>query len=473
MAGIRFQSVFARLCLLIALIGGASRIAVQLPTQRPGRPPTPTRLPKISSRVIVISLSGFGADLANSEDARLRIPTIRRMRREGAHAIGLESVFPSQTGPAIASFLTGKLPADHGVGADLEFDEATGLPVGRASAAAGRIKGDPLWDYVAREGMTTAAVSFPLTEGAPIQFNLPDADAPSTPSTLKQEALSWAEPKTASALPPTLLPTPLKDRALAALLLKDAATVDAARYLLEKRAPHLLLLHLRSFASAQERFGLQSAESLSVLEQLDRMIDQLIESSRRTGLHNESTFLLFSEAGAARVDREFRPNVALAKKGWFKTGASWEAAVQSFGGSAAVYVRDASNQKLLREVEGLFLKMHEEPDSPIWRIFSRREASKLGADPRPAFYLDAAPGVVISGETGGSTIGKPTIRAASGYSPARAETRATLLLFGRGVRPGAKIEYARLLDLAPTIARMLGIEMKAARGRVLTEALAP
>lgn len=470
MAGNRFQPVLSRLCLLIALIGGAPRVAVQPPAQQgAGKQAAPSKPPKISSRVIVISLSGFGADLANSEDGRLRIPTIRKMRKEGALAMGLESVFPSQTAPAIASFVTGKLPADHGVSSDLPFDEKTGLPAGRATTSAKQIKGDPVWDYVTREGLTTAAVSFPLTEEATLRFNLPDFDSASTPSALRQEALSWSEPKTESLLPPLLL----KDRSLAALLLKDASTVDVARYLLEKHAPHLLLLHLRSFASAQERFGLRSAESLSVLEQLDRMIERIMDSTRRSGISNESTFLLFSDAGAARVDREFRPNVALARKGWLMTGASWEAAVQSFGGSAAIYVRDSSNQKLAREVEELFLKKHEDPDSPIWRIFSRREASKLGADSRPAFYIDAAPGVIISGEAGGNTIGKPSVRAASGYSPARAEMRGTLALFGRGVKPGAKLEYARLIDLAPTIARMLGIEMKTARGRVLTEVLSP
>ena len=222
-----------------------------------------------------------------------------------------------------------------------------------------------------------------------------------------------------------------------------------------------------------ERFGLGSPESFAALEQLDAMIEQVVESTRRAGRDADATFLLFSDAGAAPVDREYRPNAALMKKGWFKPGASWEVAVQAYGGSAAVFVREPTNEKLVREVEEFFGKIHNDPDSPVWRLFPRREAARLGADPRPVLYLDAAPGFVITDAASGGLFGKPVVRATSGASPSRTEMRGALILAGRGVKPGARLDYARLIDLAPTIARLLGFEMKTARGRALTEALAP
>jgi hypothetical protein len=63
-------------------------------------------------------------------------------------------------------------------------------------------------------------------------------------------------------------------------------------------------------------------------------------------------------------------------------------------------------------------------------------------------------------------------RAADGYLPARSEMRGALILAGKGIRAGVKLEHARLLDLAPTIARLLGLELKATRGRVISEVLA-
>jgi hypothetical protein len=43
---------------------------------------------------------------------------------------------------------------------------------------------------------------------------------------------------------------------------------------------------------------------------------------------------------------------------------------------------------------------------------------------------------------------------------------ASLLVYGPAVRPG-KIEQARLIDVAPTVAKWLGFKMEKAEGRPL------
>ena len=103
-----------------------------------------------------------------------------------------------------------------------------------------------------------------------------------------------------------------------------------------------------------------------------------------------------------------------------------------------------------------------------------REATKLGADPRAALYLDAAPLYAITAKTTGSSItnlGKGEDRAAHGYAPSRVEMRALFVIAGKGIKPGGHTQYARLIDIAPTMARLLGLEMKTARGRVISEVL--
>ncbi len=58
-----------------------------------------------------------------------------------------------------------------------------------------------------------------------------------------------------------------------------------------------------------------------------------------------------------------------------------------------------------------------------------------------------------------------------GYLPTHPKMFTSLVLSGRGVKKGATIGHARSFDVAPTIARLLGLEMKDVEGRVLTEAL--
>ncbi len=55
-----------------------------------------------------------------------------------------------------------------------------------------------------------------------------------------------------------------------------------------------------------------------------------------------------------------------------------------------------------------------------------------------------------------------------GYLPTNPKMFTSLVLSGRGIRKGATIGHVRSLDVAPTIARLLGIEMKDVEGRVLT-----
>jgi hypothetical protein len=71
----------------------------------------------------------------------------------------------------------------------------------------------------------------------------------------------------------------------------------------------------------------------------------------------------------------------------------------------------------------------------------------------------------------GATVAKAADRGAHGYLPQRSEMRGALIASGRGIKAGAKVEYARLIDIAPTIARLLGLEIRAARGKVISEVI--
>ncbi len=403
-------------------------------------PPTPgkPKLPKLTSRVILISISGLRNDYANSPDTfRLKIPNIQSLRSKGSYAVGLESVYPSQTIPAHVSMVTGTLPADHGITSDYSFDEQTGTQSSTAYQSAKAIKSDTIWEAAKRENLVTAAIGFPMTADANITFNFPE------------------------------LPNNL-----------DIAKTEKAISLIEKNNLNLLLVNFTSFANAQRRFGLLSEESKSALELIDSLVGKIMVATEQAKLTNESTFLVLSDHGASKVEREFRPNVLLAKKG-FQTidnqgnAKSWKAVAQSFGGSAAIFLKNPQDETLAREVETLFTELQEKSDdNPLWRITIRREAARLGADHRPALYLDAAPSFQISARASGSTISKTEDRSANGYLPSRAEMRAALILSGKGIKAGKRIEYARMIDIAPTIARLLGLEMKTARGRVLSEVFA-
>jgi predicted AlkP superfamily pyrophosphatase or phosphodiesterase len=60
-----------------------------------------------------------------------------------------------------------------------------------------------------------------------------------------------------------------------------------------------------------------------------------------------------------------------------------------------------------------------------------------------------------------------------GYDPRRPEMRAAFVIRGPNVRPGKPLGLVRLLDVAPTIARVLGIDLGKTEGKPIDVAAPP
>jgi predicted AlkP superfamily pyrophosphatase or phosphodiesterase len=443
------------------------------------------RYEKISSHLIIVSISGLKADdLNNPETTGLRIPTIQSLRTKGAHAIVAESVYPSVRNPAHASIATGVFPADHGVYSDFPFDTLTGAQSEEPYRLAKDIKTDTLWDAAKRGGFVTAAVGYPLTAGATIDFNIPVAfddgyladNEAGIYKLISKKLIS--PPDLLDQLGPEIMSSPFtgdkKLKEIAGNQRMDQFKADAAAHIIETHRPNLLLVNLDSYAKAVRRYGVQSREAIIALEFTDELLKKIIDPAEK--ISSETTIFIVSDFGLMRVEKKFNPNVVLAKKDWLKTGGkgritSWRAVAQTFGGSAAIFLREPQDKKAIAEIRELFDEIHKRPDSPIWQIVTAQEASKLGTDPRPVFYLDVAPAYAVSSRATGASISTTSEKAAHGYLPSRSDMLTPLIIYGNGIKPGSKIEYGRLIDIAPTAARLLGLEMRTARGRVYSEVI--
>jgi len=434
-------NILLLLALIICLLAVPTRQARQAPQQNPSKQEAKqenkAKKPPISSHVILITINGLRSDfVVGGESQRLNIPTIQSLRSKGSYAVGIESVFPSQTIPAHASMITGSLPADNGVTSDYSFDQENPAQSKGLYRSAKEVKTDTIFDLARRMNLVTAAVGFPLTADAAIDFNLPDTS-------------------------------------------EDFLKASAAAEIIQKHRPNLLLVNFTSFDAMQRRYGLLSAESLKSIEMIDGLVKKIIDATEGANIAEETSFILVSDSGASKVEKEFNPNVMLVKKGWLVSDGqgqivSWRAIAQPFGGSAAIFARDPKDEDFGRELETFFKQQADKPDSPIWRIIPRRDATKMGADPRVALYLDAAPSYAIRSKTTGSpmtNLTKGADRTTRGYAPSRVEMRALFIISGNGIKSGVQVEYARLIDIAPTIAKLFGLEMKTARGRVIAEVI--
>ncbi len=59
-----------------------------------------------------------------------------------------------------------------------------------------------------------------------------------------------------------------------------------------------------------------------------------------------------------------------------------------------------------------------------------------------------------------------------GYLASDPDLGAIFIASGRGISSGVTVDSVRTIDLAPTMARLLGVELKDTEGKVLAEILA-
>ncbi|MGP8244399.1 MAG: ectonucleotide pyrophosphatase/phosphodiesterase, partial [Bryobacteraceae bacterium] len=228
--------------------------------------------------LLLISIDGLRPDYLLQADAHgLKIPHLRAILRDGAHASGVRGVLPTVTYPSHTTLLTGVWPAKHGIYSNITFD-----PLGKNFDGwywySEDIAVPTLWDAAAKAGMAVGSVSWPVSVGAKgIRYNVPEY---------------WRAPKSADDLKllralstPGLVAEIEKEAGPYVLDLDDAVPGDWGRtryaaWILRHGKPQLMTVHLAALDHLQHATGPFSPESNRTLEAIDEMLGQLEETAR-------------------------------------------------------------------------------------------------------------------------------------------------------------------------------------------------
>jgi hypothetical protein len=105
--------------------------------------------------------------------------------------------------------------------------------------------------------------------------------------------------------------------------------------------------------------------------------------------------------------------------------------------------------------------------SGVFRVLSADEMLRAGADPDAWFGLEAEPGYVFEDAASGPLLRAAAVRGAGGYVSPLPALQPGFAAWGRGVRRGIRIPVMRQTDVAPTLARLLGVPLEGSEGRVL------
>ena len=136
-------------------------------------------------------------------------------------------------------------------------------------------------------------------------------------------------------------------------------------------------------------------------------------------------------------------------------------------------LKDANDKETAAKVNAIFSKWTKQERGPIKQIITRAELRKLEAVPQAALMLEAAPGYSFDDTLTGAEVRESgeTYKGTLGYLPTDPRMRASLIIYGQGVRNGAKLPLARMIDLAPSIASLLKLKLPQAEGQPFRELL--
>jgi predicted AlkP superfamily pyrophosphatase or phosphodiesterase len=259
----------------------------------------------------------------------------------------------------------------------------------------------------------------------------------------------------------------------------DALWNRAACYLIETHRPNLLMLHYLNTDATHHASGPGSAAGATALAYADRLVGDVVESVRRAGIEERTTFVITTDHGFKRVEKVIYPGIVLRQRGLAQlVGQKFvggDVSTLPMGGMCLVFVnqptRKAELGPKIREIFGSLegvAEVVDADDAPRLGMPTARENAGMGD-----FILFAKSGYAFqSGATGDEAVAvSQNYRGTHGYRADDSELDGIFLAVGRGVKSGVRLGRISNLDVAPTVARLLGIRMEGFEGKVLDGAL--
>jgi predicted AlkP superfamily pyrophosphatase or phosphodiesterase len=404
-------------------------------------------------RLAVLSVDGMRPDFyRRPEEFGLKIPNLLELVKSGASADAVESVYPTTTYPAHATLVTGVPPSVHGIYSHL----ASLDPTEKARPwcwFASALRVPTVWDVVRATGRKAAAISWPVSAGAAIDYNIPEIWDPA----LADPHRDFATPARHST--PGLFPEVLKVlEPILAGAAPDRLRAEAAIYLWDRYRPDLLLVHFVHYDQLAHQFGPTSPQALAAMEGTDEEIGRFREGF----LEGEApTLVVLSDHGFAPVEKEAAPLSVLTEEGLFDREADGTPKLGKLGavhagGSFAVYWLEEPSANDRASLQRAVKRLVEA--GAVEEVVVRAGLESLSADPDAELSIDAAPGVYFSDRFEGPLV-RDSIkdRGTHGQLPTRPGLEASFIVVGPDVSGGRNLGRMALTQVAPILASLLGL----------------
>jgi predicted AlkP superfamily pyrophosphatase or phosphodiesterase len=420
-----------------------------------------------SRHLVLVSYDAFSEDnwaLAS------RLPHLSKLIKNGAYSLSVNSVYPSLTYPAHTSIVTGVYPEKHGIYHNNPFQPF--VPEGKQSWFWFRrdVKVPTIYDTLNKHGMTSAAILWPVTGKAKINYNMPEIRA------IKNENQIFKVLKNGSPLYCLSMEGKFGNlrRGIEQPYLDDFA-VQCAAETIRRKKPNLLLLHLTELDEAKHEHGTMGPHIEKVLFRMDFRLGKLIKAVEEVGLKDDTTFIVIGDHGQLDVKYKVRLNKLLKDRGliYDENGIlKWKAYIQSCGGSAYLHIKNG-DKAVEQEALEILRQAVSDGSYGIEKLYSGSDLSAFHAYPYHCYMLEAKAGYCFEDEAEDpiiiNSIEQGIKHATHGYKPDKPYYKSVMVISGNNIKKNYLIGSAELTDIAPTMASILGLAFPSCDGRALNE----
>lgn len=421
----------------------------------------------IAKHLIVISYDAFSED---QWELASRLPNLSKLIKNGAHSNQLKSVYPTLTYVVHTTIATGVYPDKHGIHHNNPFQPFVKEKEQSWFWFRNAIKVPTIYDAAHEHSMSTAGILWPVSGKSSILYNIPEIRA------IKKENQALKVLKSGSPL--YCIEMELKYGRLRRGIEQpylDDFTTKCAIETIKRKKPNLLMMHLIDLDDAKHVYGTDSDEVERVIARMDKRLGDIMQAVDEAGIKDDTVFLVLGDHGQFNVRYKVHLNNLLQEKGliYEENGEmKWRAYFQCGGGSAYLHIKEGDE-----EAEQLALAVIQEymddDASGIEEIYTRERLNQLHVGSSTKYMLEARRGYCFDESMDEPTIvelDKQGIKYAThGYSPDKEDYKCNLVISGNKVKSDFPIGDLKMVDIAPTMAKIIGIDFNPCDGRALDE----
>lgn len=398
----------------------------------------------------------------------------------------MRTIYPSITYPAHFAIASGCNPGKSG------FYENFYVPFNPQGKRGWILESQdcPVEDFFAaakRAGMTTASVYWPSMANNPNVDWLINECFPAAKEDIRGIfAAHGANEETLLAIEQAMkyLPHDVEEghRCPARENTHDDFLTECLCMLIKEHKPDFAVAHNSYIDTMRHRYGIFNEHVIEALDAVDEWIGKIADTLMEAGVYEDTNIVIISDHGQMNYTRTIKPNLMLLHGGFLTVDEkqkldTWQAYVMSCNMSAHVYLRDKEDKELYDSVYNYLKGFATEGVWGFKEVLTEQEArERYGLYGDFSFVLEGDGYTNLSGSIREPLISEVDIadyhtgRAAHGYMPEKGP-QPVFCAKGPDFLPGAFMPNGNVIDIAPTLAAVMGQTMPDAEGHVFTELL--